>query len=93
CGSPATPTSPARYATTAVIHTGRSIYFMPPDMGLCDFAGPLTGVAVAGFRVHGDGVPEDAHVTGLTLDKTDARRGWITIAGQDRLYEFVIDVT
>ncbi|OUS97427.1 hypothetical protein CA951_03540 [Rhodococcus sp. NCIMB 12038] len=52
-----------------------------------------TGVAVAGFQVRGNGVADDAQITSLTLDQTDARRGWVTIAGQDRLYEFVIDVT
>lgn len=52
-----------------------------------------TGVAVAGFQVRGEDVPEDAQVTSLTLDTADARRGWVTIEGQDRLYEFVIDMT
>lgn len=52
-----------------------------------------TGVAVAGFQVRGDDVADNAQITGLTLDRTDARRGWVTIAGKDRLYEFVIDVT
>lgn len=52
-----------------------------------------TGVAVAGFQVRGNDVADDAQITSLTLDKTDARKGWITIAGQDRLYEFVIGVT
>lgn len=51
-----------------------------------------TGVAVAGFHLQGDGVADDAQITSLTLDKADAGRGWVTIAGQDRLYEFVIGV-
>lgn len=51
-----------------------------------------TGVAVAGFHLQGDGVPEDAQITSLTLDKGDASRGWVTVAGQDRLYEFIIGV-
>ncbi|WP_238071756.1 hypothetical protein, partial [Rhodococcus zopfii] len=48
CDWPATPASPWDYGTTAVTHTGRSIYFMPPDMQLCDFAGAL-GASPIGF--------------------------------------------
>lgn len=51
-----------------------------------------TGVAVAGFHVNGGEVPDDAQITSVTLDTADASRGWLTIAGKDRLYEFVIDV-
>lgn len=52
-----------------------------------------TGVAVAGFQVRGNDIADDAQITSLTLDKSDARKGWVTIAGHDRLYEFVIGVT
>lgn len=52
-----------------------------------------TGVAVAGFQLRGNGIADDAQITSLTLDRSDASKGWVTIAGQDRLYEFVIDVT
>ncbi len=51
-----------------------------------------TGVAVAGFHLQGEGVADDAQITSLTLDKNDGARGWVTIQGQDRLYEFVIGV-
>ncbi|MGB3675888.1 MAG: hypothetical protein WA988_15760, partial [Candidatus Nanopelagicales bacterium] len=51
-----------------------------------------SGVAVAGFHVQGPGIADNAQITSLTLDKADASRGWVTVAGQDMIYEFIIDV-
>ncbi|MET3959869.1 hypothetical protein ABIE52_006804 [Rhodococcus sp. OAS809] len=51
-----------------------------------------SGVAVAGFQLRGEGVADNAQITSLTLDKNDAGKGWVTVAGQDKLYEFVIGV-